>query len=335
MPELRTERLRLRPIAESDVDAWVGLRGDPRTRVYSRTGVPVPPEQARQELLAACTSWRELGYGHWVISDTTDSFLGVIVVQPGAHEPPEPELGWIVVPEAWGQGLATEAAGLVAADLLDRANVTHITSYLQAANTASRRVAEKLGMRLRERGTDSSGKALEVYELEAERAGARPRLETERCVLTPLELADVDEHAAASGRHDDAVRDTRLSNEHWQAHGFGHWAVRDLTSGAFLGVAELHFAGPGIEGIAANEVEAGWWITGSRRNEGLATECMRVAIRDVRQRAAVDHVAAYIDGTNPQSRRVATKLGFVVRGPGVGRFGEPMTVYALRVQRDD
>jgi RimJ/RimL family protein N-acetyltransferase len=62
---------------------------------------------------------------------------------------------------------------------------------------------------------------------------------------------------------------------------------------------------------------------------------MRVAIRDVRQRAAVDHVAAYIDGTNPQSRRVATKLGFVVRGPGVGRFGEPMTVYALRVQRDD
>ena len=169
MRELQTARLRLRPIAESDVDAWVGLRGDPRTRVYSRTGVPVPPEQARQELLSACASWRELGYGHWVISDTADSFLGVIVVVPSAKEPPEPELGWIIVPEAWGQGLATEAAGLVAADLLERTNVTHVTSYLQAANTASRRVAEKLGMRLRTRGTDSSGKDLEVYELRGDR----------------------------------------------------------------------------------------------------------------------------------------------------------------------
>jgi len=30
---------------------------------------------------------------------------------------------------------------------------------------------------------------------------------------------------------------------------------------------------------------------------------------------------------------LAAKLGFAVRGPGRGRFGEPMTVYALR--RDD
>ena len=167
MRELRTERLRLRPIAESDVDTYAGLRGDPRTRVYSRSGVPVPPEQARQELLAACASWRELGYGHWVISDTADAFLGVIVVVPGADK--EPELGWIVVPEAWGQGIAAEAAGLITADLLERVNVTCITSYLQAANTASRRVAEKVGMRLRERSTDSSGKDLEVYELRGDR----------------------------------------------------------------------------------------------------------------------------------------------------------------------
>jgi RimJ/RimL family protein N-acetyltransferase len=165
MRELRTDRLRLRPIKESDEDTYVALRGDPRTRVYSRSGVPVPPGQARQELLDACTSWRERGYGHWVISDTDAGFLGVIVVQPGVHDPSVPELGWIVAPAAWGQGIATEAARLVAADLLERTNVTGITSYLQAANTASRRVAEKLGMHLRERGTDSSGKALEVYEL--------------------------------------------------------------------------------------------------------------------------------------------------------------------------
>lgn len=165
MCELRTERLRLRPIAESDADAYVGLRGDPRTRVYSRSGVPVPPEHAREELLKACASWRDNGYGHWVIGDPDGRFLGVVVVEAGGVDPRVPDLGWIVAPEAWGQGIATEAARLVAVDLLTRTDVTQITAYLQAANTASRRVAEKIGMRLRERGIDSSGKPLEVYEL--------------------------------------------------------------------------------------------------------------------------------------------------------------------------
>jgi RimJ/RimL family protein N-acetyltransferase len=157
-----------------------------------------------------------------------------------------------------------------------------------------------------------------------------PRLQTTRSVLTPLSLADLDEHTGASGRREDALRDTRLADDHWRRHGFGHWAMRDLTSGEFLGVAELHFAGPGIEGIAADEIETGWWITESRRNEGLATEAMQAAIDDVWERAQIDHVTAYIDGTNPPSQSVAAKLGFVVRGPGSGRFGEPMIVYELR-----
>jgi RimJ/RimL family protein N-acetyltransferase len=156
-----------------------------------------------------------------------------------------------------------------------------------------------------------------------------PRLQTERYVLTPLSLADVEEHAAASGRREDALRDTRSADGHWRQHGFGHWAVRDRTSGAFLGVAELHFAGLGIDGIAPDEVEAGWWVAESRRNEGIATEGMSAAIDDVWERAEVDHVKAYIDGTNPPSERVAAKLGFIARGPGTGRFGERMTVYEL------
>ncbi len=166
MSELRTERLRLRPVTETDADAYADLRGDPRTRVYSRSGVPVPGAQARQELRDACASWHTQGYGHWTIEDMRGDFLGVIVVASG-NDPAAAELGWIVVPEAWGRGIATEAAALVVSDLFARTAVTGVTSYLQAANTASRRVAEKLGMHLRERGTDSSGKAIEVYELDA------------------------------------------------------------------------------------------------------------------------------------------------------------------------
>jgi RimJ/RimL family protein N-acetyltransferase len=58
---------------------------------------------------------------------------------------------------------------------------------------------------------------------------------------------------------------------------------------------------------------------------------MRAAIADVWDRAGVESLTAYIaDGDNEPSRRLAASLGFTVRGPGRGRFGEPMTVYELR-----
>jgi RimJ/RimL family protein N-acetyltransferase len=58
---------------------------------------------------------------------------------------------------------------------------------------------------------------------------------------------------------------------------------------------------------------------------------MRAAIGDLWGRAEADVITAYIEeGANEASRRVAAKLGFVVRGQGRGRSGEPVTVYALR-----
>ena len=130
------------------------------------------------------------------------------------------------------------------------------------------------------------------------------------------------------------MRDTRAADVQWREHGFGPWAVRDRQGSCFLGCAELRLAGEGIEGIAPDEVEAGWWVTEGRRNDGIATEAMEAAIDDLFSRTDVETITAYIsDGGNEASRRVAAKLGFSVRGRGHGRSGEPMTVYTL--PRDD
>ncbi len=126
------------------------------------------------------------------------------------------------------------------------------------------------------------------------------------------------------------MRDTRSAVTQWQEHGFGPWAIRDKRDNRFLGGAELRYAGEGIEGISAYEVEAGWWVTEERRNEGLATEAMEAAISDLWSRTDTETITAYIaEGGSDASRRVAVKLGFVARGAGRGRFGEPMTVYVL------
>ena len=155
-------------------------------------------------------------------------------------------------------------------------------------------------------------------------------LRTARLILTPLSPLDEAEHARASGNSDDALRDTRAAELQWREHGFGPWAIRDLGDNSFLGAAELRFAGDGIEGIAPDEVEAGWWVRENRRNQRIATEAMRVAIGDLWSRGGVENVTAYIEeGENEPSRRLAASLGFTMRSQGRGRFGEPMTVYEL------
>jgi NAD+ kinase len=86
-----------------------------------------------------------------------------------------------------------------------------------------------------------------------------------------------------------------------------------------------------LASIEPDELEAGWWVAEERRTQGIATEAMRAAIGDLWGRAEADGITAYIEeGENEASRRVATKLGFAVRGQGRGRSGEPMTVYELR-----
>jgi RimJ/RimL family protein N-acetyltransferase len=162
------------------------------------------------------------------------------------------------------------------------------------------------------------------------RAESVPVLRTPRLILRPLSGRDEAEHARASGDAADAARDTLAADIQWREHRFGPWAIRQAQDEQFLGGAELRLAGAGIEGIAPDEVEAGWWVKADRRNEGIATEAMRIAIDDVWSRAEVDVVTAYMEEANEASHRLATKLGFVVRGPGRGRFGEPMVVYELR-----
>ena len=77
---------------------------------------------------------------------------------------------------------------------------------------------------------------------------------------------------------------------------------------------ELRLAGHGIEGIAPDEVEAGWWVTEERRREGIAIEAMEAAIDDLWGRTDVEIITAYIEeGANEPSRRLAEPR---IRGAG-------------------
>ena len=81
--------------------------------------------------------------------DDPGSFVGWALLIPQDTVGPEIEIGWRLRREAWGQGLATEAARPVLRHAFATLRLPEVVAEIDPANAASLRIAEKLGMRLR------------------------------------------------------------------------------------------------------------------------------------------------------------------------------------------
>src|SRR4029453_18661253 len=76
---------------------------------------------------------------------------GALIGRIGFYEPegwPGLELGWMLARSHWGRGLATEGARAALAFAFGVVEKPHIIGLIAPENTASIRVAEKLGERL-------------------------------------------------------------------------------------------------------------------------------------------------------------------------------------------
>jgi RimJ/RimL family protein N-acetyltransferase len=112
---------------------------------------PVDPEEVRDRL-EHWLGWhaRAPGYGFWIaVERDTGDFLGWFHLRPAEGRPlDEPELGYRLRRAVWGRGLATEGATALLDHAFDRQGARLVFAETMAVNVASRRVMEKLGMRL-------------------------------------------------------------------------------------------------------------------------------------------------------------------------------------------
>ena len=113
-------------------------------------------EDAWRKLLCGAACWNIFGWGYWAVERRADARmigqLGFADFKRGIEPAIEdiPEMGWLFAAEASGQGYATEA-GRAALDWIDAAlGPKEVVAIIDAANTASIRVAEKLGFANRE-----------------------------------------------------------------------------------------------------------------------------------------------------------------------------------------
>jgi RimJ/RimL family protein N-acetyltransferase len=140
---LGTKRLRLRPVTADDVDKLVALHED---ELVARFMGVRDRKWYERRVEASTEEWARRGHGLTAIVAPDDGrFLG----RTGLKYWPqfdETELGWVLRPEARGQGLATEAAEAVLRWGFEQFAPPYLTAMIRPDNSASIAVAERLGM---------------------------------------------------------------------------------------------------------------------------------------------------------------------------------------------
>ncbi|MFW0785042.1 GNAT family N-acetyltransferase [Gordonia sp. CPCC 206044] len=148
---LETARLRLRPVASSDTDALVRLDSDPAVMRFVSGGAPTPREVIEDWVVPrAQAEYRAHRTGMWTATDRiTGGFLGWFALRTPRHSNcAELELSYRLCRHVWGHGLATEAAAALLRMSFQQICAERVFASTMAVNMPSRRVMEKIGMRL-------------------------------------------------------------------------------------------------------------------------------------------------------------------------------------------
>jgi ribosomal-protein-alanine N-acetyltransferase len=143
---LETARLVLRPFEPGDLDAMAATLGDPVSmRFYPH---PFSRVEAGAWVERNLERFEADGLGLWAVvrRDTGETIGDCGAVWQEVDGLRELELGWHLHPAQQGLGYATEAAHAWREHALRSSDRPYLISIILAENTASRHVAERIGM---------------------------------------------------------------------------------------------------------------------------------------------------------------------------------------------
>lgn len=143
---LKTDRLKIRPLSEDDLDLLVEIYGDPEfnRRIHNTT----PPGLLE---MSYYVQWhnecqRMFGYAMWGVEERESGRLvGDCGFFPYEWQGPEIELAYHFHHSVWGHGYASEAAAACLKYGRKKFDKP-IVAVVHKDNLASRRVLEKIGM---------------------------------------------------------------------------------------------------------------------------------------------------------------------------------------------
>lgn len=145
IPTLSTDRLVMRPLRSSDAPGFVTIWSDTEFTRY--IGGRCDPDSVWHAMAGNIGCWALTGVGPWaVVERATGDLVGRagLWTEPGW---PGIEAVWFIRRDRWGRGYAREAGtAAISWVFAERPELAEVISVILPENTASVRVAERLGM---------------------------------------------------------------------------------------------------------------------------------------------------------------------------------------------
>jgi RimJ/RimL family protein N-acetyltransferase len=144
-PPLSRGRVLIRPPGNGDVDAITAACQDPDIVRFTRIPTPYTRERGQKFVEECREGWKQGRSANFVGIDLHNGMLlgsiGLVIDEGAAAA----EIGYWVVPDARGSGVATTMGWLVATYGFEAVGLKRITLEAAITNEASNRLAERLG----------------------------------------------------------------------------------------------------------------------------------------------------------------------------------------------
>jgi ribosomal-protein-alanine N-acetyltransferase len=163
-----TGRLELAPLAEADLEAVHALWSSPGVRRHLFDDAVLPVATVAAMIGESVRLWHASKSGLWAIRRRGECELAGFTGFWTLPADPEPQLLYGIREELWGRGLAAEAAAAMVAYGFDVLGLDLLVASADAANVASVRVMQKLGMRF-DRREEVGGLELVFYRIDRPR----------------------------------------------------------------------------------------------------------------------------------------------------------------------
>ncbi|MBS0320207.1 MAG: GNAT family N-acetyltransferase [Proteobacteria bacterium] len=146
-PWMKTPRIALRQFTRADAGDIAYLDSDPRVMRYINGGKPsTPAEVAATMSRVGRNYWLYPGLGTWRAElRDNGAFIGWFSLKY-IPRTPDIEVGYRLVHEAWGRGLATEGASALVRYGFETLELERIIGITHAGNRASQNVLMKVGL---------------------------------------------------------------------------------------------------------------------------------------------------------------------------------------------
>jgi RimJ/RimL family protein N-acetyltransferase len=160
IPELETERLRLRPWLETDLEPYAEFCASENTARF--VGGACGREDAWRRIAMFLGHWTLRGYGPWALEEKGHKRWVGYAGLWNPHGWLEPEIMWGLAATAQGRGLATEAAQGARGYAYRQLGWRTAISCIAQQNRPSQKVAARLGATL-EKTAEVRGHLVGIY----------------------------------------------------------------------------------------------------------------------------------------------------------------------------